>query len=67
MKDFIRLRFVSVGLEMDNPNLCFSSLTIIPADRPTPRIMLEHPWLLNSMEAKLNMAKWIRAVWGWED
>lgn len=43
------------------------SLTITAADRPTPRICLEHPWLLNSMEAKLNMAKWIRAVWGWED
>ncbi|KIJ49606.1 hypothetical protein M422DRAFT_66080 [Sphaerobolus stellatus SS14] len=43
------------------------SLSISPADRPTPGTMMEHQWLINSRDARLNMAKWIRAVWGWED
>ncbi|KAH7322339.1 kinase-like domain-containing protein [Rhizoctonia solani] len=42
------------------------SLRIDAATRPTPRQMLEHPWIQESMARKLDMAKWIREVWGWE-
>lgn len=28
--------------------------------------MLMHPWLLESSQRKVNMAKWIREVWNWE-
>jgi mitogen-activated protein kinase kinase len=44
----------------------FSSLRIDAATRPTPREMLQHPWIQESMARKLDMAKWIREVWGWE-
>ncbi|CAE6455563.1 unnamed protein product [Rhizoctonia solani] len=42
------------------------SLRIDAATRPTPREMLQHPWIQESMARKLDMAKWIREVWGWE-
>ncbi|CAE6475439.1 unnamed protein product [Rhizoctonia solani] len=41
-------------------------LRIDAASRPTPGKMLEHPWIQESMARKLDMAKWIREVWGWE-
>ncbi|TFY53066.1 hypothetical protein EVJ58_g9655, partial [Rhodofomes roseus] len=33
--------------------------------RPTPASMLEHPWIKNVMQHEVNMAVWIRKVWGW--
>lgn len=27
--------------------------------------MLKHPWIIKSEANKVNMAKWIRQVWGW--
>ncbi|GAB1524086.1 Protein kinase C signaling pathway involved MAPKK protein [Rhizoctonia solani] len=42
------------------------SLRIDAATRPTPREMLQHPWIQESMARKLDMSKWIREVWGWE-
>jgi hypothetical protein len=42
------------------------SLRIDAATRPPPRDMLKHPWIQESMARKLDMAKWIREVWGWE-
>ncbi|KAB5591135.1 Mitogen-activated protein kinase kinase [Ceratobasidium theobromae] len=42
------------------------SLRIDAATRPIPREMLQHPWIQESIARKLDMAKWIREVWGWE-
>ncbi|KAF9484540.1 kinase-like protein [Pholiota conissans] len=33
--------------------------------RPTPKEMLEHPWIINIMQQEVNMARWIRQVWNW--
>ncbi|KAG9074987.1 Protein kinase C signaling pathway involved MAPKK protein, partial [Ceratobasidium sp. UAMH 11750] len=41
-------------------------LRIDAATRPPPRDMLQHPWIQESMARKLDMARWIREVWGWE-
>ncbi|QRV82518.1 mitogen activated protein kinase kinase [Ceratobasidium sp. AG-Ba] len=41
-------------------------LRIDDKTRPPPRDMLLHPWIQESMARKLDMAKWIREVWGWE-
>lgn len=27
--------------------------------------MLEHPWIVNVMQHKLDMAYWMRKVWKW--
>ncbi len=27
--------------------------------------MLEHPWIANVMQHKVDMAYWMRKVWGW--
>jgi len=41
------------------------SLIRDPRNRPTPREMLSHPWILNVMAQEDHMARWIRQVWGW--
>ncbi|KIM23786.1 hypothetical protein M408DRAFT_332150 [Serendipita vermifera MAFF 305830] len=41
-------------------------LTRDEAHRPKPSKMLEHPWIVESAQRKVNMAQWIREVWGWE-
>ena len=33
--------------------------------RPTPASLLEHPWIKSVMQHDVNMAVWIRKVWGW--
>jgi len=41
------------------------ALTRNPAMRPTPKELLEHAWIKSVMEHEVNMAYWIRKVWGW--
>ncbi|KAH8119253.1 kinase [Phellopilus nigrolimitatus] len=41
------------------------TLTVAAADRPTPKEMLLHPWLVENMKKEVKMAQWIRQVWGW--
>ncbi|EIM79180.1 kinase-like protein [Stereum hirsutum FP-91666 SS1] len=41
------------------------TLRVDPALRPTPKEMLSHPWILRTMQQEVNMARWIREVWGW--
>jgi hypothetical protein len=41
------------------------SLTRDPAARPTPKDLLEHPWIVNVMKQEVNTALWLRRVWGW--
>lgn len=41
-------------------------LRIDASIRPPPRDMLQHPWIQESMTRKLDMARWICEVWGWE-
>ena len=36
-----------------------------PALRPTPRELLEHEWVVRVMTQEVNMARWVREVWGW--
>ncbi|KAI0675311.1 kinase-like protein [Trametes maxima] len=43
------------------------TLTRDPALRPSPREMLEHPWIVNMMQQKVDMAYWMRKVWGWKN
>jgi len=33
--------------------------------RATPKAMLSHPWIVSVMQQDVNMARWIREVWGW--
>jgi mitogen-activated protein kinase kinase len=68
MKEFISvwyvfLLFLAAYYSMlRRPN----SLTRDEADRPKPSEMLQHPWLLESSQRKVNMSQWIREVWNWE-
>ncbi|KAL5528316.1 MKK1 [Sanghuangporus sanghuang] len=41
------------------------TLTVSAVDRPTPREMLSHPWIIENMKKEVKMARWIRQVWGW--
>ncbi|TFK54231.1 kinase-like protein [Heliocybe sulcata] len=41
------------------------TLTVSATARPTPEDMLRHPWLVRIMQQEVNMARWIREVWGW--
>ncbi|KAI0930269.1 hypothetical protein AcW1_009007 [Taiwanofungus camphoratus] len=41
------------------------TLTRDPVLRPTPKDMLAHPWIVNVMQHEVNMAYWMRKVWGW--
>ncbi|EED81681.1 candidate kinase [Postia placenta Mad-698-R] len=41
------------------------ALTRDPLVRPTPKDMLAHPWIVNIMLHEVNMASWMRQVWGW--
>ncbi|KAI0358436.1 kinase-like protein [Trametes cingulata] len=43
------------------------ALTRDPALRPVPREMLEHPWIVAMMQQKVDMAYWMRKVWGWKN
>jgi len=41
------------------------TLRVDPALRPTPKDMQSHPWIVRIMKQEVNMARWIREVWGW--
>ncbi|KAI4521040.1 kinase-like protein [Schizophyllum commune Loenen D] len=41
------------------------SLIVDGKERPTPRDLLRHPWIVNVMREEVHMAKWIRKIWGW--
>ncbi|KAH9892577.1 kinase-like protein [Cubamyces lactineus] len=43
------------------------ALTRDPAMRPIPKEMLEHPWIVSMMQQKVDMAYWMRKVWGWKN
>ncbi|KAL4896616.1 kinase-like domain-containing protein [Aspergillus ambiguus] len=38
-----------------------------PPRRATPWRMLEHPWMLDMKNKKVNMANFVKQVWGWDD
>ncbi|KAI0036926.1 kinase-like protein [Vararia minispora EC-137] len=42
------------------------SLTMDATARPTPRDLLLHPWIEGIQKRKINMARWISEVWGWD-
>lgn len=44
----------------------FCSLTRQPDQRPTPSQLLTHPWIVKVMQQEVNMAFWLRKVWGWK-
>jgi mitogen-activated protein kinase kinase len=67
MKQFISIwlvRFLPCHSQILTPSLY--SLTRDEAHRPKPSKMLDHPWLTESAQRKVNMGQWIREVWGWE-
>jgi len=41
------------------------TLTVDASTRPTPKDMLAHPWVVDSMKQEVHMARWIRKVWNW--
>ncbi|TCD71264.1 Protein kinase C signaling pathway involved MAPKK protein [Steccherinum ochraceum] len=41
------------------------ALTRNPNMRPTPKELLDHPWIVAATQNKVNMAYWVRKVWGW--
>ncbi|OBA21979.1 Pkinase-domain-containing protein [Metschnikowia bicuspidata var. bicuspidata NRRL YB-4993] len=36
----------------------------VPEDRPGPRQILQHPWCIGQLRFNVNMAKFVRKVWG---
>jgi len=79
MKDFISQVYVQFPSDFNKlpyshsyypplPFLVFAkfiSLTVDPTMRPMPAAMLEHRWISNMMRQEVDMARWIRQVWGW--
>ncbi|KAK0753089.1 MAP kinase [Schizothecium vesticola] len=47
--------FIEVCLEKD------------PARRASPWRMLDHPWMLEMREKRVNMARYLSQVWGWDE
>lgn len=47
-------------------NFIKQTLIVNPNERPTPRQMLEHPWIVDNLKKEVNMALWMRQVWGWK-
>ncbi|GJE92151.1 kinase-like protein [Phanerochaete sordida] len=43
-----------------------AALTRQPDQRPTPSQLLTHPWIVKIMQQEVNMAFWLRKVWGWK-
>mgnify|MGYP001658059862 CR=1 FL=1 len=43
------------------------SLEKEPPRRATPWRMLEHPWVLDMKNKKVNMANFVRQVWDWKE
>jgi len=41
-------------------------LSVDDVKRPSPRELLQHPWMLESQKRKLNLGKWIQQVWQWD-
>ncbi|KDQ53463.1 hypothetical protein JAAARDRAFT_136776 [Jaapia argillacea MUCL 33604] len=41
------------------------TLIVSATDRPAPKTLLSHPWIVRNMQQEVNMARWIREVWGW--
>lgn len=35
-------------------------------ERPYPRDLLKHPWIVESSKRNVNLAKWVTAIHGWE-
>jgi mitogen-activated protein kinase kinase len=46
-------------------NFIKQTLTIDDKLRPTPKEMLDHPWIVNVMKQEVHIYRWIRQVWGW--
>lgn len=67
-KYFIECWYVSSGdpLRMI-PCTDGHSLEKEPPRRATPWRMLEHPWMLDMKNKKVNMANFVKQVWGWDD
>ncbi|VDB96495.1 unnamed protein product [Peniophora sp. CBMAI 1063] len=42
------------------------TLRVDPAERPTPKDLLNHPWIRSNMSSHVNMARWLSEVWGWK-
>jgi mitogen-activated protein kinase kinase len=43
------------------------SLEKEPPRRATPWRMLDHPWMLDMKNKKVNMANFVKQVWDWSD
>jgi len=55
-----------VQWSVDMKDFIRQALTADALARPTPRDMLTHPWIVSVMKQEVNMARWIRQVWGWQ-
>jgi mitogen-activated protein kinase kinase len=42
------------------------SLIKDPADRPGPKKMLEHPFIQQWQGVSVDIASWVKEVWGWQ-
>lgn len=65
-KYFIDCWFVPSSRIMGVSNVLFS-LEKDTSRRAAPWRMLEHPWMLDIKNKKVNMASFVKKVWGWDD
>ncbi|KAF5393424.1 hypothetical protein D9757_000775 [Collybiopsis confluens] len=42
------------------------TLIVDASNRPTPKMMLSHPWIVDVMKQEVHMARWLRQVWDWK-
>lgn len=61
------LMIVLILFSFLSSNIFCNSLEKEPPRRATPWRMLEHPWVLDMKNKKVNMANFVRQVWDWKD
>jgi mitogen-activated protein kinase kinase len=66
-KYFIVCWYVKLNTQIIRLVLIWSSLEKESSRRATPWRMLEHPWMVDMKNKKVNMAQFVKQVWDWSD
>jgi mitogen-activated protein kinase kinase len=66
-KYFIECWYVNAHVPQIRTMLTSNSLEKEPPRRATPWRMLEHPWVLDMKNKKVNMANFLKQVWDWNE
>lgn len=66
-KYFIECWYVHLEVVLNTPTNQTDSLEKEPPRRASPWRMLEHPWVQDMKNKKVNMANFVKQVWDWKE